>query len=145
MRANCRNRPYISYRLRVRTGLAGMAAMALCISGAATAGVAHAADAAGELVSSIPQTPGWGGFDRVSALEYVTEGPTGATATATGLLFTPNGTPPQGGWPVIAWDHGTNSMSPQCGYQFHTYPTDHRGIVEASWPQLIPYLADLFA
>ncbi|MET8877208.1 lipase family protein [Nocardia sp. NPDC004604] len=115
MHANCRSGPGVSYRVRIRAGLAGMVAVVLGVAGVATAGVAHAARAVGELVSSIAQTPGWGGFDRVSVLEYVTEGPAGATTTATGLLFTPNGTPPPGGWPVIAWDHGTSGMGPQCG------------------------------
>ncbi|WP_433678395.1 lipase family protein [Nocardia sp. CA-119907] len=115
MRANRRSRPGVSYRVRVRAGLAWMAAVVLGIAGAATAGVAHADGAVGELVSAIAQTPGWGGFDRVSVLEYVTEGPTGATTTTTGLLLTPNGTPPPGGWPIIAWDHGTSGMGPQCG------------------------------
>lgn len=29
-------------------------------------------------------------------------------------------------------------------YQFQSHHTDHQGIVEASWPQLIPFLEGLF-
>ncbi|MEV6337531.1 lipase family protein [Nocardia vinacea] len=111
MRANCRNSGD-SKRIRLRAGLTALAAAIVVVTGA---GGAHAADAVGELVSSTAPAAGWGRFDRVSVLEYVTEGPTGATTTATGLLLTPNGTPPPGGWPVIAWDHGTSGMGPQCG------------------------------
>ncbi|WP_433520665.1 lipase family protein [Nocardia pseudovaccinii] len=108
MRANCRN----SDRIPLRAGLTALAAAILAVTGA---GGAHAADTVGGLVSSTAQPAGWGGFDRVSVLEYVTEGPTGAATTATGLLLTPNGAPPPGGWPVIAWDHGTSGLGPQCG------------------------------
>ena len=33
----------------------------------------------------------------------------GGRTRATTLLFTPNGAPPAGGWPVIAWVHGTTT------------------------------------
>lgn len=33
----------------------------------------------------------------------------GGTATATSLLFVPRDDPPPGGWPVIAWVHGTST------------------------------------
>ncbi|MFE9324928.1 hypothetical protein ACIHDR_18820 [Nocardia sp. NPDC052278] len=108
MRANCRN----SDRIRRRAGLTALAAAILAVS---SAGGAHADDTMGELVSSTAQAAGWGGFDRVSVLEYVTEGPTGAATTATGLLLTSNGAPPPGGWPVIAWDHGTSGLARSAG------------------------------
>lgn len=34
----------------------------------------------------------------------------GGTTTATTLLFTPTGTPPSGGWPIVLWAHGTTSV-----------------------------------
>lgn len=30
------------------------------------------------------------------------------------LLLTPPGTAPQGGWPIVAWDHGTTGMADDC-------------------------------
>ncbi|TQF65497.1 lipase [Rhodococcus spelaei] len=39
-------------------------------------------------------------------LTYLTTGPRGITPS-TGMVFLPPGLPPAGGWPVIAWAHGT--------------------------------------
>ncbi len=33
----------------------------------------------------------------------------GGTTRASTLLFVPNGTPPVGGWPIVAWAHGTTT------------------------------------
>lgn len=35
----------------------------------------------------------------------------GGETNATSLLFVPNGTPPAGGWPLVAWSHGTTSVA----------------------------------
>ncbi|WP_454194812.1 lipase family protein [Nocardia sp. Marseille-Q1738] len=59
--------------------------------------------------------PRWGGIESARVIEYVTEGPTGAPTTATGILATPTGTPPADGWPVVAWTHGTTGLGPTCG------------------------------
>jgi pimeloyl-ACP methyl ester carboxylesterase len=32
----------------------------------------------------------------------------------TGVIVVPNGTPPEGGWPVVTWGHGTNGMADMC-------------------------------
>ncbi|MBP6191198.1 MAG: alpha/beta fold hydrolase [Acinetobacter sp.] len=34
--------------------------------------------------------------------------------TATTLVFTPKGTPPVGGWPIVVWAHGTVGGADQC-------------------------------
>ncbi|WP_063049353.1 hypothetical protein [Nocardia arthritidis] len=57
----------------------------------------------------------WGGIERARFLEYVTEGPTGAPTTATGVLATPDGPAPVDGWPIVAWEHGTSGLGPACG------------------------------
>ena len=31
-----------------------------------------------------------------------------------GLVLTPHGSPPPGGWPVVAWAHGTSGLADQC-------------------------------
>ncbi|MDH6281778.1 lipase family protein [Prescottella agglutinans] len=54
----------------------------------------------------LPQSfwlPGTGAAYRIT---YETTGPNGRTP-CTGMVFVPAGSPPQGGWPVIAWAHGT--------------------------------------
>lgn len=44
-----------------------------------------------------------------------TEGDTGAPTVVSGSVFTPSGTPPPGGWPVIAYGHGTLGIDEPCG------------------------------
>lgn len=39
----------------------------------------------------------------------------GADVTTSGVVLIPAGTPPRGGWPIIAWAHGTSGVSRLCG------------------------------
>jgi pimeloyl-ACP methyl ester carboxylesterase len=45
---------------------------------------------------------------------YRSESATGAPRAETGVMVVPKGKAPRGGWPVIAWDHGTNGVGPAC-------------------------------
>jgi len=45
---------------------------------------------------------------------YTGVGPKGKSVAVTGLVVVPNGTAPAGGWPVVAWGHGTNGMADTC-------------------------------
>ncbi|MBE2997904.1 alpha/beta hydrolase [Nocardiopsis sp. HNM0947] len=38
----------------------------------------------------------------------------GEPSVASAAVVTPDGTPPEGGWPVVAWAHGTSGVSPDC-------------------------------
>lgn len=38
----------------------------------------------------------------------------GRDAIATSAVFLPHGTPPPGGWPVVAWAHGTTGLGDDC-------------------------------
>lgn len=38
----------------------------------------------------------------------------GKVVASTGAIFLPKGTPPEGGWPVLAWAHGTVGMDDIC-------------------------------
>ena len=38
----------------------------------------------------------------------------GRNAIATSAVFLPHGTPPPGGWPVVAWAHGTTGLGDDC-------------------------------
>jgi len=40
---------------------------------------------------------------------------TGRDVATSGVVLIPAGTPPPGGWPVIAWAHGTSGVSRLCG------------------------------
>ncbi|MEU7769175.1 lipase family protein [Nocardia sp. NPDC049190] len=35
-------------------------------------------------------------------------------ALSTGVVFTPAGVPPSGGWPVMSWEHGTVGLGDEC-------------------------------
>lgn len=48
-------------------------------------------------------------------IEYTsTSGVTGALTQVTGTVFVPQGTPPQGGWPIVAYAHATTGTRPEC-------------------------------
>ncbi|MEJ6549887.1 lipase family protein [Corynebacterium sp. USCH3] len=42
--------------------------------------------------------------------EYATTGPDGGAATSLGTLYLPDGDAPDGGWPVVAYGHGTQGL-----------------------------------
>jgi len=57
--------------------------------------------------------PGAGSGQRI--LYSSTDGLDGKTALAvSGALFLPEGQPPEGGWPVVAWAHGTVGVADIC-------------------------------
>ena len=51
-------------------------------------------------------------------LTYWTTGPDGP-ALSSGAVYLPAGQPPPGGWPVVAWAHGTLGLGDQCAYSIH--------------------------
>ena len=57
-------------------------------------------------------------LDSVSAsktlMTYKMRGVNGSETQATALVFTPKGTIPAGGWPIVAWAHGTTGVADQC-------------------------------
>ncbi len=76
------------------------------------------APAAGALIESRPLASEFGldGAAQAFAIRYgSTDGITGSgIVPVTGALFIPRGTPPAGGWPVIAWAHGTVGIGDGC-------------------------------
>jgi pimeloyl-ACP methyl ester carboxylesterase len=53
------------------------------------------------------------GADAVRIL-YHSKARDGRDVSASGVVLIPRGTPPPGGWPVIAWAHGTSGVARQC-------------------------------
>ena len=49
-------------------------------------------------------------------ITYWTKGVRDAAALSSGAVYLPPGTPPKGGWPVIAWAHGTTGLADHCAY-----------------------------
>jgi len=45
---------------------------------------------------------------------YVSQADKGKPVPVTGYVVVPTGSAPVGGWPVVAWDHGTNGMADPC-------------------------------
>jgi pimeloyl-ACP methyl ester carboxylesterase len=72
----------------------------------------------GELLRSerLPSTLGLANAGQQLRLLYSsTDGVDGKTPIAvSGALFLPKGQPPQGGWPIVAWGHGTFGMADIC-------------------------------
>ena len=48
------------------------------------------------------------------SMTYLSMAPDGRRATVGGLLLVPPGPAPSGGWPVVAWDHGTTGIGDDC-------------------------------
>ncbi|MFC9436439.1 alpha/beta fold hydrolase [Nocardia sp. NPDC057030] len=86
-----------------------------------------AAETPGMLISATPQADGWRPMPNGSVITYWTAGSDGTPKPASGALFVPNGTPPPGGWPVIAFDHGTTGLGRGCGGESDpsTAPNSH--------------------
>jgi hypothetical protein len=71
---------------------------------------------AGRLIRSVPLDrrlwlPAAGNATRVL---YSTTDGLGRPAVSTGSVTVPTGTPPPGGWPVLAWAHGTVGLGDDC-------------------------------
>ena len=71
--------------------------------------------AAGTLIRSEP----FAGYDLpagASAMRilYHSRALNGSDVAASGVVLIPAGTPPAGGWPVIAWAHGTSGVARRC-------------------------------
>jgi pimeloyl-ACP methyl ester carboxylesterase len=63
------------------------------------------------IVSSAVQTIEAVPFSTATLLTHTMQAFGGGETNATSLLFIPNGTPPAGGWPLVAWAHGTTSVA----------------------------------
>ncbi|CAB4743428.1 unannotated protein [freshwater metagenome] len=63
-------------------------------------------------------TPGrssktFGGVTRIELL-YVSSRYDGQPVAVSGTLLTPKGAPPEGGWPIVSWGHGTTGVADVC-------------------------------
>ncbi|MFE2995222.1 lipase family protein [Nocardia sp. NPDC059246] len=71
---------------------------------------------------------------------YTTTTAGGAPATSSGAVYFPPGPPPPGGWPIIAWAHGTLGLADQCAYSVRG-PAE----VERDWAYLDTWLDQGYA
>lgn len=82
----------------------------------ASAGGAPAEAVAGSVQSVEALPPGLGlpGTAREYRITYTTRDAAGRPASSSGVVFVPQGTPPEGGWPVLSWAHGTVGLGDSC-------------------------------
>ena len=75
-----------------------------------------AAGATGIPLGDVPLDPtvGLGEADTQKRFVYSTTNQHNEVATSTGAIFLPKGEAPEGGWPVLAWAHGTVGLADAC-------------------------------
>lgn len=109
-----------------------LAGLVLALGIAATTPIAHAAQAdwsgldarnfgapipvPGTLIGSVPLNPALSvpGAARAFRILYSTVDQHDSPAVSTAAVFVPAGRAPEGGWPVIAWAHGTVGLGDDC-------------------------------
>lgn len=71
---------------------------------------------AGTLIAAVPLDPALSvaGAERAYRILYSTVDQHDSPAVSTAAVFVPRGQAPEGGWPVIAWAHGTVGLGDDC-------------------------------
>jgi pimeloyl-ACP methyl ester carboxylesterase len=67
----------------------------------------------GSVIRTEPMSDSWFGARTVRVL-YRSTGLKGEPIAVSGAVIVPAGTPPRGGWPVVAWAHPTTGIVPHC-------------------------------
>ncbi|WP_082698778.1 lipase family protein [Mycobacterium sp. GA-2829] len=72
--------------------------------------------APGTLIREVPLAPELSvlGAGAAYRILYATRDQHDAPAVSTAAVFLPHGTPPAGGWPTVAWAHGTVGLGDDC-------------------------------
>lgn len=75
------------------------------------------AGAAGSVIWSRPLTGtmALAGAARNTLVLSLSTDPAGRPVAVSGTISMPAGAPPDGGWPIITWTHGTTGIAPICG------------------------------
>jgi acetyl esterase/lipase len=70
----------------------------------------------GELLSArkAPASDSLPAARRMTRVVYRSTSLDGDTARVSGLVLTPRGRPPKGGWPIVTWGHGTVGSADKC-------------------------------
>lgn len=100
----------IGWRLRA---LACIGAVAAGLVVPATAG-AQPGPGTVVAVESLPGELSVPGAATAERLAFRTQWRSGASTTASGVLYLPPGQAPEGGWPVVSWAHGTVGVGDDC-------------------------------
>ncbi|MGN5239595.1 MULTISPECIES: lipase family protein [unclassified Rhodococcus (in: high G+C Gram-positive bacteria)] len=105
------------------------------IAAAAPAAGAPAGPEPGALVSvePLPVELSLPGTAVAEKIEYRTQWRSGEATIATGALFVPQGDPPEGGRPVVAWAHGTTGVGDDCSLTTRTPRSDVEKMYLGHW------------
>ncbi|MEC3951861.1 alpha/beta fold hydrolase [Nocardia sp. CDC153] len=95
------------------------------------------ADPAGTTIATTALPDGFRGLNNGTIIDYWTTRSNGEPVKASGALFVPSGPAPAGGWPIMAYDHGTSGMGPGCGGQ-----TDDTKLHRPAENQVIQYFVN---
>lgn len=96
-------------------------AAVLALGGTPSVAYAAPADSAPGTVLRIEELPrklSLPGAGSAYRLTYATLGIDERPATSTGAVFVPEGSAPDGGWPVLSWAHGTVGLGDSCAPSF---------------------------
>lgn len=94
----------------------GLAAAVVVVSPPAAAQSMPGAGERGDVVSTAVLAPEhWiPGAAEAIGITYLSTRSGGTIALTSGALFVPPGPPPPGGWPIVAWAHGTTGLGDDC-------------------------------
>nr|WP_280238327.1 lipase family protein [Nocardia abscessus] len=100
---------------RIMVGAAGVVvSVTVALAGPAGARVGEAPGTVTDLVELAGRLH-VRGATTAERLTYWSRGPRGPMLS-TGVLYLPEGAPPQGGWPIIAYAHGTSGIADECAF-----------------------------
>ncbi|MFE3053456.1 alpha/beta fold hydrolase [Nocardia sp. NPDC059239] len=122
----------VGWRTRIFTAAIASAGTLLVLPATA----AHA-ETAGTAFATTALPDGFRGLPNGTIIDYWTTRSNGEPVKASGALFVPSGPAPAGGWPIMAYDHGTSGMGPGCGGQ-----TDTSKVSRAKEDQVLQYFVN---
>nr|WP_176458796.1 alpha/beta fold hydrolase [Rhodococcus sp. 15-649-1-2] len=90
--------------------------VAAVVTSSAGCGSEQSSPSAGDVIetNSAPLSDAYPPGTEATALVYLSSERDGALVDTSGLLLVPGGDVPPGGWPVIAWGHGTTGIGDDC-------------------------------
>ena len=82
---------------------------------------------------------------RTERITYLSQSATGQEVLVSGTVTVPAGEPPEGGWPVISWAHGTTGVGDACAPSAHSVGGPARDYLAATDPVIARWVAGGYA
>lgn len=100
----------------------------------------------GTLVTATPvRAPAGAAGVRAERITYLSESASGLPILVSGTVSVPAGDPPEGGWPVISWAHGTTGVGDACAPSADTPGGPAHDYVAVTDPVLARWVAAGYA